>query len=353
MAAPAPSLAERYFEASLETPDSLRARKPLEDELAKLLTGGQHVAVRGFWRIGKTTLARGMLARACERTGGAAFYIDLRDPERDDGQPQSKDEALGRVAARTQEFLARVGAEGLKSTPNAPFAILGELAAPIFIAVDELIALAGLGAGPAGEVLEALLTTPKNVRLVLVCHRHRDVDALFEQHILSRPNVHGHFVLPISDDELVELVQTPAQELGLFFENEALGELATLSGNRPWELHLLAGLVAEKLKPDFQGGIGPAAIEPLYSLDALTEHEAGGALVENVLRILVTAMTPEERAVVELLATGGEGEVAEDAVASLEQAGWLSSAEGFQLVGALFEGIARGVAEGEIRVSVE
>ena len=49
-------LAERYIDAIYELPEPLRARKALDDELAAHLTGGHHLCIRGFWRIGKTTL---------------------------------------------------------------------------------------------------------------------------------------------------------------------------------------------------------------------------------------------------------------------------------------------------------
>ena len=64
-------------------------------------------------------------------------------------------------------------------------------------------------------------------------------------------------------------------------------------------------------------------------------------------------MTPGERVVIDLLAIGGEGEATADSVALLEEAGWITSGEGYALRGTLFEGIANGVASGEIRVKVE
>ena len=206
-------LAERYLEALYELPDSLRVRRELEDQLAATLTGGNHVCIRGFWRIGKTTLMKGTLQRAAERTGGAGFSIDLRDPDRDDGLPQSAEAVLGRVTAKVQEFLNRVGATELKADPAKPLLVLGELAAPIFVGFDELIALHALGLEKAAAVITALLETPKNVKVVMVCHRHRDVDALFESLIL--PVAASVFVPCVSDDELVQLVQTPALAEGI------------------------------------------------------------------------------------------------------------------------------------------
>ena len=85
----------------------------------------------------------------------------------------------------------------------------------------------------------------------------------------------------------------------------------------------------------------------------LADSEEGRALVDNHLRILVAAMTPEERKLVELLAMGGEGEVPEDAVQRLGEAGFLTTTQGYELCGDLFAGIARAVAEGSIKVSVE
>lgn len=346
-------LAERYLDALYELPDALRVRRALEDELAAAMTGGNHACIRGFWRIGKTTLMKGTLQAACARTGGAAFVVDLRDPERDDGVPQSAEAVLARVAAKVQEFLTRVGATELKADPKSPLTVLGELAAPLFVGLDELIALRGLGAEQAGALIDGLLATPKNVKVAAVCHRHREADALFEAHVVNRPGTACAFVPPISDEELVQLVQTPALELGVRFADQALGALAELTGNKPWELLTLAHLAAAGLKAGFKGEIAAEQVDALFDLDTLGQSDEGQALVQNFLRILVTAMTPEERALVELLAAGGEGEVPEDAVSRLEEAGWLLTGEGYALNSGLLEGIARAVVEGVIRVKVE
>lgn len=352
MASESHPLADRYFEALDRLPDELRVRRELDDELAAHVTGGLHLCVRGFSSIGKTTLMKGVLQRACERTGGAAFVLDLRDPERDDGIPTSAEAVLGRLAAKVNEFLGRVGATELKADPKQPLQVLGELAAPLFVGFDELIVLGALGAG-AKPVLDALLTTPKNVKVVVVCDRHRDVDELFEAEVVGRPGVATVMVPPVSDDELVHLVQAPAQALGVTFENEALGALAEISGNRPWELLALCALAASRLPRDFKGTVGPAQIDELVSLDVLGEAEVGQALVDNALRILVAAMTPGERTVMELLSAGKEGEASEDALARLEAAGFISATDaGYEINGALFEFLSRAIAEGVISVSV-
>ncbi len=348
------ALAARYLDALDEVPDALRARKELDEELAALMTGGHHLAIRGFWRIGKTTLMRGVLQRACERTGGAAFVLDLRDPDREDGLPQSADAVLARVAAKVNEFLARVGATELKADVNAPLAVLGELAAPLFVGFDELIALSGLGPEAMHRICDALLNTPKNVKVVVVAHRHRDVDAFFEEHVVNRPGVATVVVPPIADDELVTLVQTPAQELGVTFENEALGALAEISGNRPWEALSLAAVLASRLPPDFKGNVTAAQCDELVNLDVLGEHDEGRALLDNHLRILCTAMSAEERAVVELLSAGKDGDAVESAIEALLAAGFVVSDEqGYAVNGALFEFVSRAIVEGVIRVSVE
>jgi hypothetical protein len=346
-------LAERYLEALYELPDALRVRREAEDQLAATLTSGHHVCVRGFWRVGKTTLMKGALQRACERTSGAAFVLDLRDPDREDGVPQSVEAVLKRVAAKVDEFLKRVGATELKASPQRPLEVLGELAAPLFVGFDELVALHALQAEGAKVVIEALLTTPKNVKVVVVCHRHRDMDALFEAEVLRRPGVVEAMVGPISDDELVHLVNTPAQALGVTFENEALGALAEATGNRPWEVFTLCSVLASQLPAGFTGTIAPAQVDALLDLDVLAGTDEGQALVDTYLRILVTAMTPEERTVMELLSAGKEGEATEQALAQLEAAGWIAtSEEGTAITSGLMEGIAGALARGEIRVSV-
>ncbi len=347
------ALAEKYLDAIDEVPSELLARKDQADRLAQALTGGHHVCIRGFWRIGKTTLLKGALKNACERSGGAAIFMDLRDGSTEDGLPKTPESVLARLSAKVQDFLTRVGAAELKVDPKNPLLVLGELAAPIYVGLDEAIALIGLGSGPAGQLLDLLLATPKNVKLALVCHRHRDADALFADKVLANPAVVSEFVLPISDEELVNLVNTPALALGVRFTDEALGALAEITGNRPWELFTFCALAAQALEPTFKGELGPEKVEALLTLDTLAESDVGRAVVDTYLRILVTAMTPDERALVELLATGAEGDAVEDAVRSLEESGWVSTADGYTLNGALMQGIAQAVAQGDIAVKVE
>lgn len=347
-------LAERYIDAIYELPEPLRARKALDDELAAHLTGGHHLCIRGFWRIGKTTLMKSVLQRACERSGGAAFVLDLRDPDRDDGLPTSVDAVLARVAAKVNEFLGRVGAKELKADPKKPLEVLGELAAPLFVGFDELIALTALGQDGMVTVIDALLTTPRNVKVAVVCHRHRDADALFEQHVMARAGVASLMVPPITDDELVALVHGPSQELGISFENEALGVLAELTGNRPWEVLSLCAVLAAGFPKDWKGTVTAEQIDALVDLDKLGEREEGQALLDNHLRILVTAMSAEERTVMELLSAGKEGEVTEAALVALQEAGFVNSSdEGHAINGALIEFVSRAIVEGVIRVQVE
>lgn len=347
-------LAERYLDALFELPDDLRARKELEDELAAHLTGGHHLCIRGFARIGKTTLMKGVLQRACERSGGAAFVLELTDPDREDGLPQSVEAVLGRVAAKVDEFLGRVGAKDLKADPKKPLEVLGELAAPLFVGFDELICLTALGEAGMATVVEALLGTPRNVKVAAVCDRHRAADGFFEAQVCARGGVATVLVPPISDDELVTLVQTPAQALGITFENEALGAFAEISGNRPWELLTLAALFAGRLPKDFKGAVGPEKIDELVNLDVLGETDEGRALLDGLLRTLIAAMNDEERTVMELLSAGKEGEATEDALNRLQEAGYVvQSDEGFGVNGALIEFVSRAIVEGVIRVSTE
>lgn len=347
-------LAERYLDALYELPDELRARKDLDDELAAHMTSGHHICIRGFWRIGKTTMMRGILQRACERSGGAAFVLDLRDPDRDDGLPQSVEAVLGRIAAKVNEFLARVGATELKADPRKPLEALGELAAPLFVGFDELIALTALGPEGMQTVVDALLVTPKNVKVAVVCHRHRDLDAFFEEQVVGRAGVATVVVPPVTDEELVTMVQTPAQAFGVTFENEALGALAEITGNRPWEIFSLCAVLASRLPADFKGTITPAQCDELVNLDVLGESDEGRALIDNHLRILVTAMSAEERTVMELLSAGKDGEATEDALVRLQEAGIVvTTDDGYAVSGALLEFVSRAIVEGVIRVSVE
>lgn len=345
-------LAERYVDALYELPDDLRARKELDDELAAHMTGGHHICIRGFERIGKTTMMKGILQRACERSGGAAFVMDLRPP---DEAPQTVDSVLARLTTKVNEFLQRVGAKELKADPKKPLEVLGELAAPLFVGFDEAIALGPLGPEGMTTVMDALLTTPRNVKVAVVCDRHRDLDAFFETAVVARGGVATVVVPPVSDDELVTLVQTPAQALGITFENEALGALAEITGNRPWEIFSLCALLASRFESkDWKGTVTPAMLDALVDLEVLGETDEGKALLDNHLRILMTQMSAEERTVMELLSAGKDGEATEDALVRLQEAGFVvANDEGYAVNGALIEFVSRAVVEGVIKVSLE
>ena len=341
-------LVEQYEKAVYELPEAWRVRRGLEDEVAKALTSGKHAAIRGFWRIGKTELTKGALKAACTRTSGAAFFIDLSDSE-----AKTADAVKAQLKKSVEGFLKRVGAEGVTVDANKPWAALAELEAAIFVGIDELIALEALGPEAMPAIFQTLLTTPKNVHLILVAHRHRGVDALFDELLLSRPDVTSFAVPVITDQEAAFLVNAPCEGQKARFSADAAAGIAAICGHRPWEMFTLCLLAVRALPDDFAGEIGVEKIEPLLNLDALVAAEEGQAVVENYLRILATAMTPGERAVIDLLAVGGEGEATADAVALLEEAGWISTGEGYALRGTLFEGIANGVASGEIRVKVD
>lgn len=341
-------LVEQYEKALYELPEPWRARRALEDEVAKSLTGGRHAAIRGFWRIGKTELLKGSLKAACGRTGGAAFYVDLRDSE-----AATPEGVRALLKTSVEKFLKRVGAESVAVDAAKPWAALGELEAAIFVGIDELIALKALGPEAMTALFQTLFTAPKNVHLVLVAHRHQEIDVAFNDLLLSRPDVVTFAVPVLTDEEAIFLVNAPCEKGPARFSAEAADALAQVCGHRPWEIFTLCLLAARTLPDDFSGEVGVEKIEALLNLDVLAAQEEGGALVENYLRVLATAMSPGERAVVDLLAIGGEGEATEDAVALLEEAGWITGGEGYALRGTLFEAIANGVASGEIRVKVE
>jgi hypothetical protein len=343
-------LVEQYEKALYELPEAWRARRVLEDEVAKSLTGGRHAAIRGFWRIGKTELMKGALKAACARTGGAAFFIDLRDAE-----VVTPEGVRALLKTSVEKFLKRVGvpADSVAVDANKPWAALGELEAAIFVGVDELIALKDLGPEAMTSLFETLFSAPKNVHLVHVAHRHQAVDAAFNDLLFARPDVDTFAVPVLTDEEAITLVNAPCDKQPARFSAEAAEGLAVVAGHRPWEIFTLCLLAARTLADDFTGELGVDKIEPLLNLDVLTAQEEGQSVVENYLRILATAMSPGERTVIDLLAVGGEGEATEDAVVLLEEAGWITSGEGYALRGTLFEAIANGVASGEIRVKVE
>jgi hypothetical protein len=114
----------------------------------------------------------------------------------------------------------------------------------------------------------------------------------------------------------------------------------------------LCSVVSSKLAPGFKGTIEAAQIESMVDIDTLTSVIQGEHLVENIVRILGGAMSPEERAVMDILSVGKEGEATDLALASLEEDGLIVSQEGgTEIQGALLAGVAAAVAEGSIKIS--
>lgn len=347
-------LAARYLDAMYELPDELRALKDLDDELAAHMTGGHHLCIRGFQCFGKSTQLTAILARACLRSGGAALILELRDTTREDGLPQTVDAVLANVALQVNAFLDKVGAKEVRADAKKPLDALGELAAPLYVGIDDAALLLKLGAEGMAKVFDTLLTTPKNVKVAVVCARHRDLDAVFEEHVVGRGGVATVMAPPVTDDELVTLVQTPALELGVTFENEALGAIAEITGNRPFEIFALCALLASRFPKDFKGAVTPEQVDALVDFDVLSESEPGQALLDLHLRTLVTDMSVEERTVMELLAAGKEGEATEDALVRLQEAGFvIATDEGYDVNGALIAFVTRAIVEGVIKVSAE
>ncbi len=341
-------LADLYLDILDTVPDNVRMRQPLEQELAQAMTHGHHACIRGFARIGKTTLLGGTLRAACQRTEGAAIVTPLHAEEK-----MTLSSALTQVSTQVSQFLQRVGATELKVDPQYPLAILGELAAPLFVGVDNILALSSLPASDAQTFLSRMLTTPKNVKVCLVAQRHPACDEWTESVLREHTNVVSVFVPALSDEELVQLIQPAAESCKTPFSDEALGALAQASGNRPSELLSFAALVAGTVDEGFQGAILVEQVEALLSVDRLSESEIGQSLVRELLATLVGAMNADERKLIEVVAAGGEAEIAEMAMISLQQGTFLLEGDQPQLNGVLMEIVARAVAEGEIKVSVE
>jgi hypothetical protein len=341
-------LADLYLDLLDTVPDNVRMRQALEQELAQAMTHGHHACIRGFPRIGKTTLLGGTLRAACRRTEGAAIVTPLHAEEK-----MTLSTALGQVATQVSQFLQRVGASELKVDAQNPLAVLSDLAAPLFVGIDNLVALSSLSAADAQTFLSRLLTTPKNVKVCLVAQRHPACDDWTEAALREHANVVSVFVPALSDEELVQLIQPSAESCKTPFSDEALGALALASGNRPSELLAMAALVAGTVDEEFQGAILVEQVEALLSIEKLSESEIGQALVRELLATLVGAMNADERKLIEVVAAGGEAEIAESAMISLQQGTFLLEGDQPQLNGVLLEVVARAVADGEIKVSVE
>lgn len=256
------------------------------------------------------------------------------------------------MARHVEDLLTVAGHPG-PVRREAPLEALSRIGGRVFVGFDELIALQTLGEEKMTSVIRALTAAPPNVGVLAVCHRHRKVDPLFEQHLVQNPRFSTWFIPPLTPSELEHIVRTPARELGVEVTDKALEAIAQVTGLKPWESFTFCYLAAAARAENDLRPLDVPEIEALMSLEQLSAEPHGRAMVENCLRILTSAMTPEERQVMELLASGGEGHVRPEVVQGLERAAWLTRTPGWRILGDLFAGLVRGVASGAIHVRFE
>ena len=347
-------LSSAYVTATFKLPDELRARLPLEDKAIGKLSEGRNLLIRGFWRIGKTELMRGAVGGACERMCKNGIFFDLRSDRHSSGVPKTEAEVFEKIAGHLGGFYAACNAD-VKIDPANPFRSLERVQSESFIGIDEMIALHGLGEESMGRVIGMMKALPDNIRLVLVCHRERNVDGIFDREFGSDGRFDTIFIPTLTDEEVERLVVSPAIPLGYSFTPGAIGALAEKSGNKPWELFTYAYMVADMMEKlgieDADGDL----VEEAVSVKAAMQDDFGSLVIENYARIYLLGMNAGEKETMKRLALGSlDVNTAADAdLNSLLQSGWIKRNGIWEIDSTMFRDFIRQVETGEFKVTVE
>jgi subtilisin family serine protease len=166
-------------------------------------------------------------------------------------------------------------------------------------------------------------------------------------------NGNGNIAAPARWSQTIAVAATDNRDIRASFSNFGAETDISAPGVSVWSL-APGGSYAYKSGTSMSVPHVTGLAALLWSADPTLTHLEGRALIDNHLRILITAMSAEERTVMELLSAGKEGEATEDALARLQEAGFvLEAEEGFAVNGALIEFVSRAIVEGVISVKVE
>jgi len=349
------TLADRYFEGVYALPPKLRCRRPLEEKVMGKIEDGKHVCIRGLWRIGKTELMMGAMDGICTGKKASGLFFDLRSTEHEDQSPKTADEVRSAIEEKIVEFLKQMRID-IPVDKSNPLQALGTVDQHIYLGMDELIALEGLGAKQMQAMLRELKAVPDNVSLMVVCHKHRNTERLFDREIVQDPKFSTVYIPPIVPEELEHIVQSPAWDFGVIFSDEALERISKLSGDRPWEVFIACFMIAnafeyhKMLKPGLT--ISANQVDSLVSLENLKRYDTGEEVLLNYGRVLHNALTARELefafdlvAGKKRLQRGYPNEMEE-----LVQAVRVIEAPEPRIRGELFEEFIRKVSNDEIRI---
>lgn len=350
------TLTDRYFEGVYALPPKLRCRKPLEESVMRKMDCGNHVCVRGLWRIGKTELMMGAIDRICTGKGASGLFFDLRSQIHEDQSPKTAEEVLSSIEEKVVEFLKQMKID-IPVERCDPLRALGAIDQRIYLGMDELIALEGLGEGQMRAMLRQFKAVPDNVSLIVVCHKHRNTEEIFDSEIVRDPKFSTVYIPPIRPEELEHIVQSPAWDFGVIFSDEALDRISKLSGERPWEVFIACFMVANSfeyhrmLKPGLT--ISAQQVDSLVSLENLRRYDTGEEVLLNYGRVLHNAFTAKELELAFDIAAGRDdlwGRYA-DEIRELGRAARIVGNEEPRIRGELFEEFIRKVSDDELRIA--
>ncbi len=352
------TLTSRYIDAIQNLPGDLRVRKPLEEKAFGILKDGKNICIRGFWRIGKTELMKASLERTCNDLQANGLFFELRHDREENPSPESVEEVRDMVTRNLKAFYRNLGIVGITIDRENPLQSLQEVDSQVYLGIDEIVSLSKLGKESMEYLLNEIKNTPENVRSVLVCHRNVAVDELFEDIIVRDGRFETLYIPPLTESEFEYIVQVPAYECGVRFQDSAVVELAKLSGNKPWEAFLFCFMMVDQLEKE--GHIKPGAIlgdqliKDWITLRNVGCHPVANRIIENYIRIFLGAMNQKEREVMQLLSIGEgfQNDEYKGVIKSLEETGWIKNNGKLSINSSLFEELINGVTTGKIEIGM-
>jgi hypothetical protein len=351
-------LSSVYFDAVYKLPEDLRMRRPLEESVIRSVGEGRNVCIRGFWRIGKTELMKAALDGLASRNKACGMHFDLRSETQGDGVPKTGEEVLAKMAGRVGHLFKALGAD-VRVDPDDPLRALGMIDSPVYVGIDELIAIDALPRVEARGILRLIKGAPQNVRLLLVAHRHQGMDGVFGEELCSDPGFETIFIPPLSDSEMERIIREPAVPYGFGYTDDAVEKLARISGNKPWETLSFCYMIADFLEESGHMRPGVAVggdfVEQLVAFPNIIQDQLGMWTIDNYLRIFLKAMHPLESKVIEMIACGDQVDRQKhgEALGRLHESGWVRGVERLEVNSSLFEYVIRQLECGNIRVEAD
>ncbi len=300
-------IAGKFSTAGYPVPDSV-VRLDQEAKIVEDLDAGKKVLIRGYWRMGKTSLMSSIATH---------FYPNnsLRLDASRETSSASIDEFKHRFAAEEiSEFIALKELAGADWDERVDYEeevltkLLNSGAEPLiylndylrskgteaYLGIDELISFAD-----QAEKLQYLADLNlDHIKLVMVLHRLAKYEPALDE--LFRDNYSKHFVRPLTGNEEHLLLSEPLRNTGLSFDKDAEDEIGDFSGGRPLEINCFANALMRSNSKFFQPKktYGLKQTETINQSALYPLNDSFEVPIETYRKIFNTALSDKEKVIV-------------------------------------------------------